>query len=75
VEVKAYVRAPHRNLRLGLPTLEGRLLIESLAREVELELDDSRDVFVYFNNDYRGHAVENALLLMENLGVEDRINA
>lgn len=35
----------------------------ALAREVASELDEGRDVFVYFNNDYKAFAVENALAL------------
>jgi uncharacterized protein YecE (DUF72 family) len=37
--------------------------IRKLAGEVERELTDGRDCFVYFNNDFGGYAIRNALEL------------
>ncbi|MHB8895502.1 MAG: DUF72 domain-containing protein [Candidatus Geothermincolia bacterium] len=52
------------------PLYDGREM-EALAVEVSRVLDERRDVFVYFNNDYRGYAVVNALALKDLLGVKD----
>jgi uncharacterized protein YecE (DUF72 family) len=46
----------------GKPRYDGDELKE-LALEVRGELAQGRDCFVYFNNDYRAYAVENALEL------------
>lgn len=37
--------------------------LRSLARKIEGRLSEGRDVFVYFNNDYAGHAVKDATRL------------
>jgi len=43
--------------------------LESWARKIRAFLDEGRDVFVYFNNDAYGYAVQNAIELRELLGV------
>jgi uncharacterized protein YecE (DUF72 family) len=40
------------------------------ARKVIEFRDSGRDVFVFFNNDYEGHAIANARELMEFSDVE-----
>ena len=45
--------------------------LESLARDAAGELEKDHDVFIYFNNDYRGYAIENARKLKELLGVKE----
>ncbi len=48
----------------------------ALAGDIEKELGDGRDCFVYFNNDYRGYALENALELKSMLeGKDDGMDA
>ncbi len=42
------------------------------ARRIRGYLNGGRDLFIYFNNDARGYAPENALELQEMLGSDDR---
>lgn len=49
--------------------------IAGLAAEAAGELDEGRDVFVYFNNDYRGHAVADAMMLRERVLEKRRVDA
>jgi uncharacterized protein YecE (DUF72 family) len=44
--------------------------LEPVAEQLEGWLDDGHDVYGYFNNDYQGHAVTDALWLKERLGVD-----
>jgi uncharacterized protein YecE (DUF72 family) len=54
----------HGGHRRGAPNYSGGE-IDELAGEVSRKLDAGRDVFVYFNNDYKGYAIENASALKD----------
>jgi uncharacterized protein YecE (DUF72 family) len=57
----------HGGHRRGAPKYsDGEL--DALAGELAQKLDAGRDVFVYFNNDYQGYAIENALALKDAVG-------
>jgi len=50
----------------------GEKRLEPVAERLDACLAEGRDVYAYFNNDYRGYAVKDASWLAERLGVDDR---
>ena len=45
--------------------------LSKVADEIRQLKDEGRDVFAYFNNDLGGHAIRNALILKEKLGLQN----
>jgi uncharacterized protein YecE (DUF72 family) len=45
------------------------------ARKLEAEIDKGRDVYCYFNNDYEGHAVTDAVMMRDALAPARRAGA
>jgi uncharacterized protein YecE (DUF72 family) len=71
--VPARVTAPPAYIRLhGDPVPAGNYSLEALetwAGRIRSWHDQSLDVFLYFNNDFEGYAVDNATLLKKLLGL------
>ena len=55
--------------------LYGPELLEPAARQMDAWLDDGCDVYAYFNNDWYGHAVTDAVTLAERLGVAQPVGS